>query len=89
MIVLGPEGIYFEGVCANYRHPAPRRGVPRFCSAQLGAFPLIKCFGPLGDQIEDWDLHFGCQDPDLSKNIRTPATSNQMHLSGDALEAWH
>ena len=24
----------FEGVCVNYRHPAPRRGVPRVCSAR-------------------------------------------------------
>ena len=24
--------ISFEGVCVNYRHPAPRRGVPRVCS---------------------------------------------------------
>ena len=22
----------FEAVCVNYRHPAPRRGVPRVCS---------------------------------------------------------
>ena len=30
----------FEGVCVNYRHPAPRRGEPRVCAAGRVAFPL-------------------------------------------------
>ena len=28
---------YFEGVCVNYRHPAPRRGEPRVGSARFGS----------------------------------------------------
>ncbi len=39
-IVGFPIPILFEGVCVNYRHPGPRRGEPRVCSAQLDAFPL-------------------------------------------------
>ena len=31
---------YFEGVCVNYRNPAPRRGEPRVGSAPDDAFPL-------------------------------------------------
>ena len=31
---------WFEGVCVNYRHPDPRRGEPRVCSAPHVAFPL-------------------------------------------------
>ena len=31
---------WFEGVCVNYRHPAPRRGEPRVCSTRLDAFWL-------------------------------------------------
>ena len=36
----GIVDVYFEGVCVNYRHPAPRRGLPRVCSTRMDAFWL-------------------------------------------------
>ena len=39
---------FFEGVCVNCRHPAPRHGEPRVCSAARGLFPV--------DQLDPLDL---------------------------------
>ena len=40
MFVIPIGSTLFEGVCVNYRHPAPRRGEPRVCSTGLDAFWL-------------------------------------------------
>ena len=46
--------LWFEGVCVKYRHPDPRRGVPRVCSGG----PDSVSGSPLHPVQNSWRLDF-------------------------------